>query len=402
MQSPSSQSGLRSRPLERSKHPGIFRRGGRYVVVYRDPAGRQRKRAARTLAEARALKASLTADIHRGEFRETSRVSFAEYASEWIATYQGRTSRGFGEGSREDYRRALGLDDEGKLTGAGAVAFFGRMRLATIEPRDVREYARRLATRGLAASSIRKNIAPLRALFATALEDGAIRSNPVLGIRIARTADDSDAQEAKALTEDELRRVLEKLPDSWRPFFEFLAQTGLRIGEAIELRWGDVDGPWLRVTRRYYRGAVGLPKGRRTRDVPLSRELAQALWTLRKESHATSDDFVFTSARGLRIDPHNLAARVLKPACRAAGVGDWLGFHTFRHTCATMLFRRGWNAVQVQKFLGHSDPGFTLRTYVHLLPEDLPEPCYLDRPADRSKNVGADEYGSERKRAAGG
>lgn len=54
-----------------------------------------------------------------------------------------------------------------------------------------------------------------------------------------------------------------------------------------------------------------------------------------------------------------------------------------------MLFRSGWNAVQVQKFLGHSDPGFTLRTYVHLLPEDLPTPEFAGlvaepRPADRA------------------
>jgi hypothetical protein len=54
-----------------------------------------------------------------------------------------------------------------------------------------------------------------------------------------------------------------------------------------------------------------------------------------------------------------------------------------------VLLRRGWNAVQVQKFLGHSDPGFTLRTYVHLLPEDLPTPEFAGlvaepRPADRA------------------
>ncbi len=83
-------------------------------------------------------------------------------------------------------------------------------------------------------------------------------------------------------------------------------------------------------------------------------------------------------------------SRVLKPAAVEAGIGRWImlegkrraetwvGFHTFRHTCATMLFRHGWNAVQVQKFLGHADPGFTLRTYVHLLPEDLPEPAFME------------------------
>jgi hypothetical protein len=40
-----------------------------------------------------------------------------------------------------------------------------------------------------------------------------------------------------------------------------------------------------------------------------------------------------------------------------------------------MLFRSGWNAVQVQMMLGHHSPAFTLATYVHLLPSDLPEPA---------------------------
>jgi hypothetical protein len=43
-----------------------------------------------------------------------------------------------------------------------------------------------------------------------------------------------------------------------------------------------------------------------------------------------------------------------------------------------MLFRNGWNAVQVQKFLGHADPGFSLSTYVDLLPQDLPDPRFLE------------------------
>jgi integrase len=52
--------------------------------------------------------------------------------------------------------------------------------------------------------------------------------------------------------------------------------------------------------------------------------------------------------------------------------------HTLRHTCATMLFRRGLNAVQVQLWLGHHSPAFTIATYVHLLPEDLPDAAFLD------------------------
>jgi len=56
----------------------------------------------------------------------------------------------------------------------------------------------------------------------------------------------------------------------------------------------------------------------------------------------------------------------------------WVGFHTFRHTCATMLFRHGLNAKQVQMWLGHHSPAFTLATYVHLLPDDLPDAAFLD------------------------
>ena len=57
---------------------------------------------------------------------------------------------------------------------------------------------------------------------------------------------------------------------------------------------------------------------------------------------------------------------------------------------ATAFFRGGWNAVQVQLVVGHHSPAFTLGAYVHLLPDDLPEPPYeqlAERaadPADRS------------------
>ena len=57
---------------------------------------------------------------------------------------------------------------------------------------------------------------------------------------------------------------------------------------------------------------------------------------------------------------------------------SWVGFHTFRHTCATTLFRRGLNAKQVQVWLGHHSPAFTLATYVHFLDDDLPSADFLD------------------------
>ncbi|CAN5300806.1 hypothetical protein BH18ACT12_BH18ACT12_00790 [soil metagenome] len=66
------------------------------------------------------------------------------------------------------------------------------------------------------------------------------------------------------------------------------------------------------------------------------------------------------SAAGTPIDAANLYRRVFVPTAKAAGV-PWATFHTLRHTCATM----------------HA-ASFTMDVYVHLLPDDLPEPTFLD------------------------
>lgn len=356
--------GRMSAKLVRTATPGIYKRGSRYVVTFRDPYGKQRKRSARTLAEARDVKAQLTADVRRGEYRALARVTFVDYAGEWIDSYGGRTSRGIREATRADYRKQL----------EEAIGFFGRMQLAAIEPADIKRYAKHVADRGVAPNTVRLALAPVKALLATAVEEGVIRSNPSAGVRLALTNGDTEDEHVKALSEDELPRLLAELPDGWRLFFEFLAQSGLRIGEAVALRWSDVDFDRrrIRVRRRYYRGTFASPKSKYgRRDVPISRHIAAEL-ELRWMFEEDVERLVFASTTGTVLEHSNLMGRVLKPAARRASV-PWASFHTFRHTCASMLFRRGLNAKQVQMWLGHHSPAFTLATYVHLLPDDLPD-----------------------------
>jgi integrase len=398
-----------SAKLERTATPGIYKRGSRYVVTFRDPLGRQRKRSARTLAEARNLKAELTADVRRGEYRAQSKLTFAEYAPEWVRSYAGRTSRGVRDATKDDYRRRLGLDEKGEplldkdRNATGAIAFFGRAQLAAIEPRDIKGYAQELAKRGLAANTVRLHLAPVKALLATAVEEGLIRSNPSAGLRLAVVAqEEADDGHVKALTEEELGKLLAAIAPPWRLFFEFLHETGLRIGEAIALRWSDVDlsRRHVQVRRRYYRGTFAPPKSRYgRRDVPISQRLAKEL-ELRWITEDDVDGLVFPSTVGKVLDASNLMRRVLKPAARTAGV-PWASFHTFRHTCATTLFRRGLNAKTVQVWLGHHSPAFTLAVYVHLLSDDLPDADQVfgdrpeggntgaNRPAETSRNADA-------------
>ena len=152
--------------------------------------------------------------------------------------------------------------------------------------------------------------------------------------------------------------------------------TGIRIGEAVELRWKDVDfgHKRLQVRRRLYHGKVAPPKSEQgSRDIPLSTELARTLWTQR----GRDDELIFTSMRGCQLDRDWLWKNVLKPTAKTAGV-PWAGFHTFRHTCASILFAEGKNPKQVQMWLGHSDPGFTLRTYVHLIDDGMGSADFFD------------------------
>ena len=66
---------MKTRTLKRTKVPGVFKRGGRYVVVYRETDGRQRRKAAKTLSEADALKASIRTDMQRGEYQAPTRTT---------------------------------------------------------------------------------------------------------------------------------------------------------------------------------------------------------------------------------------------------------------------------------------------------------------------------------------
>lgn len=85
---------------------------------------------------------------------------------------------------------------------------------------------------------------------------------------------------------------------------------------------------------------------------------------------------IWPTSTGMPHNRSNLHNRVIKPAARAAGI-PWVGWHSLRHTLATMLFRSGANAKQVQGWLGHHSPAFTLERYVHLLPEDAPSADFL-------------------------
>lgn len=121
----------------------------------------------------------------------------------------------------------------------------------------------------------------MKALLATAHEEGLIRTNPAAGLRLGRTVAMAPVKETRALNDEEVVRVLHEVPERHRLLIELLAQTGLRISEALALKKGDIDfgRRRLRVDRRLVHGELDAPKTRYgLRQAPLSPGLAQKLW----------------------------------------------------------------------------------------------------------------------------
>jgi integrase len=355
--------------MERTRHPGIYKRGSRYVVTWRH-RGVQHKQSFRTLAEAREAQGERRKPESRAV---TSRQWFEDYATAWLDTYTGRTERGIASTSLADYTRSIETY---------AIPFFRRYRLGEIEPPDIKRFAKSLSDRGLKTSSVRKNLVPLKSMLACAVEDGTLKHNPASGVRIAPSDDEHDDEpKAKAMTRRELRLVLAALPTRWRPFFELLAGTGLRISELLGLTWGDVDlgvAPHLSLRWQWYRGKRRRLKSKYSRrTIPLPPGTAKMLRERRAKLYTGDDEApVFATRTGKPLAARNMR-RVLDAAADDLGLG-WASFHTFRHTYASILFAEGKNAKQVQTLLGHHDPGFTLSVYVHLMDEGVGSVDFFD------------------------
>jgi integrase len=242
--------------------------------------------------------------------------------------------------------------------------------LRAIEPLGLSAAA---GDRGVARNTVRLAVAPVKALLATAHEEGLIRANPAAGLRLGRTVAASPVKQTHALTEEEVVRVLAEVPEAYQLLADFLAQTGLRISEALALTKTDIDfgRRRLSVSRRLYDGELDAPKSRHgVRRVPLSPTLAQRLW----KQLATQDDdqLVFAEADGRALDRTSLY-RVVRAAGERAGIEWPVGLHTFRHSCASIMFRRGVPKEAIRRLLGHHSWDFTAGTYVHLDDDDLPD-----------------------------
>jgi hypothetical protein len=163
--------------LIKTSTPGVYKRGNRYAISYRDGEGRQHLEAARTYDQARDLLSKRRAGVSDGSYQAQTRERFADYATAWVERYQGTGRKGFAEHTRSDYRRDLK---------AYAIPRLGRPRLEQITPRHIAEFVAWLCDeqaqeRYLADATVRRILAPVRSCLRSAMHEGLIRHNPTQG-----------------------------------------------------------------------------------------------------------------------------------------------------------------------------------------------------------------------------
>ncbi len=373
------------RRLVKTRTPGVFKRIGAegdvlgYVCVFRS-AGRQCKRSARTYEEAKRIKRESETDRDRGELQARTSIGFLPYVDEWVERYRGQGRRGFRENTREEYRRLIRAYAHHHFPRKLKLVDVSTYALARFTDwlADEKEQGKRLSDRTIANAVI-----PLRAALATAKREGLIRHNPAQGLAMPHR-EQLPEEEVKVFSRDQLTAVLAIAPERHALLFELLAATGLRISEAIALQrlhlQLDQDEPEVCIRRAIVRDRIEPPKSKYgRREVHLPPSLARNLRAhLAARADQDSTALAFPSEAGGPLNPGNLRRRVLKPLVEEVSA-PWAGFHTFRHTFASLHLSQGTNLLQLSRALGHHSPAFTLTRYTHLLPGDEAPALYLSQ-----------------------
>jgi integrase len=351
-----------------------FRAGGKrhYVTT-----------AATTRAEAETELANVLADVRRGIWRpptpepqptRTEEPTFHEFASEWLA---GRELEGLAAKTIVDLRWSLELH---------LLPFFATLRLSEITPQVVdrfkvakarerqeleerRARGEKLRERGLSNNSINHVLSDLAQVLDAAVDYGLLSQNAASGKRRRLK---STRPSRPWVEPEQLLALLDaaKQEDSagaGRVLLGVLAGAGLRIGEALSLRWQQVALATGTLHILESKTDAGI------RSVDLTPALREELVLWRNESRfAEPADYVLPTSTGRKHNPSNLRRDVLRPAIESAntalakdGIGTIgpIGFHGLRRTYASLRCAVGDDVAYTSSQLGHTDARFTLRTY---------------------------------------
>lgn len=352
----------------------------------------------------------------RGALMAADRTTVAEYMTSWLEDSARHDLR---EHSYRNYRSVIDKH---------IVPHIGSRRLDQLSPQHVQGMINALSRAGLSPRSVQAVRAVLSAALKDAMKVGLVWRNVATLVRMPPVK----PYDGKPLSPQEARQLIAFLKDHpLEALVTLCLALGLRQGEALGLRWQDIDldANVLRIQQQYIAGAKIKPltdedldtlKGmtaaernrfhrtryaprfadpktdRGRRPLPVPEPVVQAL---RRHKATQAEDrllagerwidlgLVFTSATGTPMDPGRLG-RQFTAVTEAAGL-EGRKFHDLRRSCASLL--AAWNvpAPIVRDILGHTDIGVTLNVYTRTFSDDLRNAVSLMGDLFEDPEVGA-------------
>jgi len=250
---------------------------------------------------------------------------------------------------------------------------FGKLRLSEISALQIMTLLKEKSDAVLKPKSLLNLYVLLQKMLNLAVALELLTSNPIQRVPKPRV----ERSEKPSLSPVQVKSIADNMPENLKALIVLLYLTGLRIGEALALKWGDVDfeRSKLYVRRSVWRGKEQTPKSRRS--IRAKHLLGGLEGTLQRHRElclsSQPEDYIFANGAGRNYDPDDLRKRVLYPAMTKAGierkVARGYGFHLFRHSAGSQMQEVTGDLKQTQSFLGHSGIGITSDVYVHLQPD---------------------------------
>ena len=244
---------------------------------------------------------------------------------------------------------------------------WGEYRLSDIRTVEVETWLRGLALANATKAKIR-NV--MHSAFAHACRHEWLNRNPISLVRQSakrkKTPDVLDAAE--------LRRLIAELQNPTLAVVFLTASTGLRISEALGLKWADVDFGCgvINLSRAVVHQQVGEMKTEASqKPVPMADALAAVLHYWKAQTwYRQPQDWVFASPKMHGKQPYwpeALLRCYVQPTAKRLGIGKQIGWHSFRRTFATLLKGTGEDVKTVQELMRHANSRLTLDVYAQAL-----------------------------------
>ncbi len=262
----------------------------------------------------------------------------------------------------------------------------GHLRLTEVRRADVQRLVDDMHVAGLAGSTVRNKLDPLRVLYRRAMQDEQIGRSPVEKLRLPALT----SEPRKVVDPERAGVLLDALPDDERAWWSTAFYAGLRVGELRALRWRhvDFDAGVIRV-QAGWDDAEGEQDTKTTagaRTVPLVGRLRADLARRKLATGRDGDDLCFgrtPTQAFVRSTPRSRALRAWgwKQTANPESSGPkhvWvkaredalepLTPHEARHTCASYLAAAGLTPKEAQTAMGHADIRTTMNIYAKAVP----------------------------------